>query len=235
MAPHHSRLRLAAGGTDPADSPRAPGELQQQLRVPAWPPHPPRPYARLHRPEQRPAPQPLLVHLQRLREPLHPPPGRRRPRRGGDQVLHPVPDQPRQVEGALADHRVRPHGQPRHPFTREHLALPERSVQQPVLGRRRQQLLAGRERRVDERPPPPRRPRTHRLGLPARSARPPSRTRARPAVPPTAAAASPPPPAAPWPPAATAPTHPVQPLQQQHPFTHRPRPAAVRRPARPTG
>ncbi len=40
-------------------------------RVPRTPDSP-RPYAGLDRPEQRPAPQPLLVHLQGLGEPLSP-------------------------------------------------------------------------------------------------------------------------------------------------------------------
>lgn len=65
----------------PAPVPLQPArELQQQLGV-LRPPHPARPHPRLHRPEQRPAAQPVLVQLQRLREPLHPAPGRRRPGR----------------------------------------------------------------------------------------------------------------------------------------------------------
>src|SRR5690606_31624681 len=73
------------------------GEFQEEFRV-LFAAHAARADARLHRAEQGPPPKAFAVDLQGLRQPLHPPTGGRGAGRLGDEVLHPVTDQPGQVE-----------------------------------------------------------------------------------------------------------------------------------------
>ncbi len=82
QAPRPARMppHGLSGTVPPRTALKPPGKLQQQLRV-LRPPHPQGPHPGLHGPEQGPAAQPLLVHVQRLGEAFHPSAGGRRSRR----------------------------------------------------------------------------------------------------------------------------------------------------------
>ena len=183
-------------------------ELQQQLALPA-PPRGHRPRARLHRPEQRPAAQPLPVHLQRVRQLVHPAPGRRRARR--TRRSGPRPGRGPAAPGRRRARRPAAPGRPPATASRSPAStLPWRKLpcSSRSSGGSGGQLVARRERRGDQRSTPSARlrGRPHRLRLPRRPLRDRLEGVARPAARPTAAAPCPPPPAAPSPPAATAAT-----------------------------
>ena len=166
--PHATTVR--ASPRTPATAPR-----------PAAAPDPPCPYARLHRPEQGPAPQPLLVHVQGLREPLHPPPGGRRTRtatRSGPPPGHGPAGPGRRRTRRPPGRGPRPATGMRSPAST--LLCRKVPCSSRASGGAGEQLVAGRERRVDQRrrppasaPPSPASPRPA-----ARSARPPSRRHA---------------------------------------------------------